>query len=129
MTTEGLLKILAFASKHNPMAKFLDQLSTHNGSDQTIERCFFLSELETRVIQPHPDINLVIVCINDAREIIGLTKMRERLLDIKLVIVLPFRDDDMISWAYKLGPRFIAYADDDTHFLESALRKMLDPFT
>ena len=120
--------ILAFASENNQMAEFLDQLSTDSTFYQPIERRPFLSEFESRLKHPHPDINAAIICIDDAKEIIDATNMREQLLDLKLVIVLPFRDNDMISWAYKLGPRFIAYADDDIYILESVLKKILDPF-
>jgi hypothetical protein len=45
--------------------------------------------------------------------------------DLRLVLVLPDREDETIAMAHKLRPRFIAYADGDYSDLTQVLHKML----
>lgn len=52
--------------------------------------------------------------------------MRPLLLDMRLVMVLPGRDEDIIAWAHKLSPRFIAYADSGHGQVAAVLDKMLN---
>ena len=54
------------------------------------------------------------------------TKMRALLIDQRIVMVLPRREPDMVAWAHKLGPRFIAYADNGENQVAGVLAKMLN---
>lgn len=54
-----------------------------------------------------------------------LSSLRTLLLDLRLILVLPFRDVDTVAWAHTLGPRFIAYADSGADPIAAVLAKML----
>jgi hypothetical protein len=51
--------------------------------------------------------------------------MRPLLTDLRLVMVLPRRHPALIAWAHKMGPRFIAYADNGQEQVGAVLNKML----
>ena len=85
-----------------------------------------LDELEVRLRRPHLDVDIILIGVGDAIEMVKLTQMRGLLIDKRIVMVLPRREPDMVAWAHKLGPRFIAYADDSEDQLVGVLGKMLN---
>jgi hypothetical protein len=87
--------------------------------------CHSLTALEMRMRRPHHHIEIVLIYVSDPAEMVKLTKMRSLLMDSRLILVLPTHDVDMVAWAHKLGPRFIAYADIGLEQAGSVLEKML----
>lgn len=84
-----------------------------------------LDALEVRLRRPHLDVDIILICVGDAIEMIKLTQMRFLLIDKRIVMVLPRHEPDMVAWAHKLGPRFIAYADTGENQVAAVLGKML----
>ncbi|MEJ2038916.1 MAG: hypothetical protein P8X55_08280 [Desulfosarcinaceae bacterium] len=52
-------------------------------------------------------------------------RLRRPRQNLEIVLVLPRRDEATVAWAHKLGPRFIAYADNGLEQVEAVLDKML----
>ena len=119
--------ILTFATGQNWLAGILDQLMAEGSFNWIIEYCNSLPALESKLRRPHPEVQLILISINTAAELIKLFELRALLLDMKLIIGLPYRNDLMAFWAFKLGPRFIAYAGDDYFLLGSVIKNILQP--
>lgn len=92
---------------------------------QTVLYCNDMETLELRLRQPRRDLEILLVFIGDAIEMAKLSSLRTLLLDLRLVLVLPFRDADTVAWAHTFGPRFIAYADNGSEPIAAVLTKML----
>jgi hypothetical protein len=91
-----------------------------------VMHCTTMDTLERRLRQPRHDIEIILISVKDAIEMAQLTELRPLLLDLRLILVLPKRDDDIVAWAHKLGPRFIAYADNGVGQVADVLDKMFD---
>ena len=46
------------------------------------------------------------------------------LLDLKIVLILPDRDREIILWGHKLYPRFLTNIEDDFESLKLVIEKM-----
>jgi hypothetical protein len=88
--------------------------------------CRSLQILEQRLRRPCHDVEILLIAVGDAIEMRQLIAMRSLLLDLRLVLVLPERDPDIIAWAHKLSPRFLAYADNGFEQVAAVLDKMLN---
>jgi hypothetical protein len=67
---------------------------------------------------------LLVVSARDD-EMAQLSTIRNLFRDLRLVMVLPRRDDEVVAWAHKLGPRFIAYADNGYDQVGAVLEKLM----
>ncbi|MDA8139297.1 MAG: hypothetical protein M0036_11655 [Desulfobacteraceae bacterium] len=116
--------ILFYAAENNPVVEALEQIVAGEIPTRPLIRCRSLNVLEQRLRRPRNDIDVILISVNDAIEMRQLNAMRALLIDLRLVMVLPWRDEDIIAWAHKLGPRFIAFADNGYEQVGPVLRKM-----
>lgn len=118
--------VIVYGSEKEIIDNSLYELTKNNSFVQDIQRYSCLEDVESRLRQPHPDIGLLIFFVKDAIEISKMTHMRSILLDLDIVIALPYHNNDMVSWAHMLGPRYISYGADDQKNLTCVLKKLLD---
>ena len=121
--------ILFYAAQRSRVVEFMEQSVAEQLPSRALIHCRSLSVLEQRLGRPRHDIEVILVSIGDAIEMRLLNTMRHLLLDLRLVIVLPSRDPDIVAWAHKLVPRFIAYADTGYEQVGAVLEKMMGPDT
>lgn len=117
--------ILFYAASTNRVVETLEHIVAEQTPACPWVRCRTLAVLEQRLRRPCHDVQIVLISVGDPIEMRRLYAMRPLLLDLRLVMVLPRRDPDLIAWAHKLGPRFIAYADNGCEQVGAVLRKML----
>lgn len=117
--------ILFYSAEKNRVVETMEQMLVELLPSHPLIHCRSLPVLEQRVGRPRNDIEVVLISINDAIEMHQLNAMRSLLLDLRLVMVLPSRDPDIVAWAHKLVPRFIAYADNGLEQVGAVLEKML----
>lgn len=68
-------------------------------------------ELKSRLEQPETQTTVVLLLINNRDELEQILLLEERLGKYQIVLMLPDRDPETLSLAYKLRPRFISYHD------------------
>ncbi len=85
-----------------------------------------VNSLTTRLRKPCHGLVIALVVIRNREEMIQFTEFQNLIRDLRLVLVLPGRDDEMVSMAHKLGPRFIAYADNGFEQAVAVVRKMAE---
>lgn len=118
--------MLFFAAEKNPVVETLEQMLEKQRWTRKVTYCRTLGALERRLRQPRHHIEIVLISVSDAIEMAKLTEIRQLLLDLRLLLVLPKRNEDTVAWAHKLGPRFIAYADNGVEQIGAVLGKMLE---
>lgn len=117
--------ILFYAAENTPVVEALEQIVASELPAHPLIRCRTLSFMEQRLRCPRNGIDVILISISDAIEMRLLSAMRLLLIDLRLVMVLPWRDEDIIAWAHKLGPRFIAFADNGYEQVGPVLNKMI----
>lgn len=117
--------ILFYAAEKNRVVESLEQIVTEQLPTRHLIHCRSLMVLEQRLRRPSHNIEILLISVSDAIEMRQLYAMRPLLLDLRLVMVLPGRDTDIVAWAHKLSPRFIAYADNGFEQVGAVLEKMV----
>lgn len=84
-----------------------------------------LEELERRLQQPRKDWKLAVLKTCSGEELKSILLMRDLLSDLHLIVILPDRDEETISLAHQLGPRFLSYADNDLNDIGSVLTNLV----
>lgn len=117
--------LLFYASQRNQAVEVLEGIVSKMLPAHKVMYCSVIDAVEKRLRRPRQNLELLLVSVQDAIEMARLTQMRALLLDMRLILVLPQRDEAMVAWAHKLGPRFIAYADIGVEQVAPVLEKML----
>jgi hypothetical protein len=117
--------MLFYAAERNSAVNVLENIVSEKLPVHKVMHCTTMDTLERRLRQPRQDLEIILISVKDAIEMAHLTELRPLLLDLRLLLVLPKRDNDIIAWAHKLGPRFIAYADNGVTQVAAVLDKML----
>jgi hypothetical protein len=118
--------MLFYAAERSSAVNVLENIVSEKLPVHKVMHCTTMDTLERRLRQPRHDIEIILISVKDAIEMAQLTELRPLLLDLRLILVLPKRDDDIVAWAHKLGPRFIAYADNGVGQVADVLDKMFD---
>ncbi len=89
----------------------------------SIEHYHRLETFLSRLKQPTFNVTAV-VAITDKASLAKLVRHKDLLTHLRTILILPDTDDDTITEAHKLYPRFITYLDDNLNAVAQVLRKM-----
>jgi hypothetical protein len=78
-----------------------------------------------RLLQPDFDSKIAVVVICTPSEIYRICSLKKIINDVRVILILPDRSSETLSAAYRLHPRFIAYADSDLQDVALILRRMI----
>ena len=114
--------ILFYATENNHVVETLERQL----ADFKVVRCRSIDTMGKRLRTPRHglEVALLVVSARDD-EMAQLSTIRNLFRDLRLVMVLPRRDDEVVAWAHKLGPRFIAYADNGYDQVGAVLEKLM----
>ena len=114
--------ILFYAQQNHRVVETLRKLLT----GLKIERFRSVASIARRLGRPCHGVQIALVVIDDGDEMTRIGEIEDLLRGLRLVIVLPGHDSGMVSTAHKLGPRFIAYADNGFEQAVAVIRKMAE---
>jgi len=113
--------ILFYAAENNRVVETLEhQLAPHK-----VARCVSFSTVEKRLRKPGHGMQVALMIVRNSEEMDWINAIHNLVRDVKLILVLPAPDSAMVARAHKLGPRFIAYADNGYDQVGAVLEKML----
>jgi len=118
------MNILCFASTTTMLEKVSKSFISLNPPGISIELYKNFETLRARLCQPRKPDCIAVVCLKNKKEIQQVTDMQEIFNGTKLILVLPKRDQESIKAAYKIFPRFLAFADDNFSDIASIVEKM-----
>lgn len=114
--------ILFYAQQNDRVVETLQKLL----AGLKIERFRSIASIAKRLGRPCHGLEIALVVIREEDEIIQIAEIQNLIRGLRLVIVLPGHDFEMVSMAHKLGPRFIAYADNGFELAVAVVRKMAE---
>lgn len=121
--------LLFYSAQKNRAVDALESLLVNHLPPHKVSYCNALEALEKRLRRPRRDLKIALLCVFDAVEMARLTELRSLLMDLRVLLVLPKRNVDTVTWAHQLGPRFVAYGDTSVAQISAVLGKMLDTLT
>ena len=84
-----------------------------------------LDSLSQRLLHPKNDHDIVVLLAKSEKELRELVHMDDLLDDLRVILILPNREDGTIAEGHTLRPRFITYTDSNFIDVAGVLSKML----
>ena len=87
--------------------------------------CRTIEGLSHRLRQPAKKPVVAVLLANDRKDLLNILSIRDLLCDIRLILILPDREEDTLTKGHTLGPRYLTYSDSDFWEVAAVLGKML----
>lgn len=118
-------KVLVYSPQENGQGKRLEQIVEAQVSDQQKEIYQSIERLSQRLRQPLFGEIIGVFFAENLQDISELLSIRHLLRDIRIILVLPDREENTVSQGHALKPRFLSYAESDFTDVAAVMRKML----
>lgn len=118
------MKLLFYYSQENPQTQSLENLVRSFVPDDSIEIYRSLGTLTERVRGPVNNITTAVFVASSLEELKKFYKLRSYFFDLRHIIILPEKNDQMIAIAHKLRPRFLSYFENGFNVVSAVLKKM-----
>jgi hypothetical protein len=92
---------------------------------ERITVCRTLEQLSRSLVRPLYDLLAVVLLINSDKELTDILAIQHLLWDVRVILLLPDRQRDTIARGHRLRPRFLTFADGNSHEVAAVLAKMM----
>jgi hypothetical protein len=119
------VSILLYSGKSNKVGKIVQIIIDRQASREPVEIFSTTEDLSTRLRRRKGDLIIVILLISSQKELIEFFLIRDLLVDIPIILILPDRKKETIHLGHKLCPRFLSYIDGNFSDVALVLNKMM----
>jgi hypothetical protein len=120
------MTLLLYLPKQVKAEEEVLQINRRAVSGHRIDLYSSMADLLKRLHQPMPEVRVAVLYASTRTELMDIIYLAYLLVDIKIVLILPDGEPEMLEKAYTLCPRFIAAAQSDFKHLGNVLKKMMD---
>ncbi|MDY6973844.1 MAG: hypothetical protein SV775_16210 [Thermodesulfobacteriota bacterium] len=85
-----------------------------------------IDSLACRLRQPGDNPSVMIIMAGSKEELSGILSLRDLLWDVRIILVLPDREEDTVARGHTLRPRLLTFVDSNFVEVAAVLEKMLD---
>lgn len=118
------MKVFVYVNSRDDLVKeFLSEISMLSAKEHMIVY-HSLNDLTTQLRQPKDEQTVIVLFAATREELVDILLIRDYLLDRKLIIILPDKEQDTIAKGYSLHPRFLTFADSDFGDTVAVINKM-----
>jgi len=122
------MSVMYYASVHTEVSEQLQTLVESAAARSPVEIYRTITSLAHRLSQPSAEVPIVFLLVAGKEDLIDIISIRNLLMDSRIIIILPDREDDTISKGHSLRPRFLSFIDSDFTELSAVLSKMLQTY-
>ena len=119
------MKVMFYSHSINGAGKKVKEILDELIPKKNLEIHRSIVSLSQRLRTPTFDVGISVLLASAKKELSDLLSIRDQLLDLRIVLILPDREDDTISQGHTLYPRFLTYTDGNFRDLRAVLHKML----
>jgi 6-phosphogluconate dehydrogenase len=122
------MSVMYYASVHTEVSEQLQKLVESTAARGTVKIHRTITNLAHRLSQPAAEVPIVVLLAAGKKDLMDIISIRTLLMDCRIIIILPDREDDTISKGHSLRPRFLSFIDSDFTELGAVLSKMLQAY-
>lgn len=117
--------VLYYRPLENIAAERLQFIIESELPDQSLEVFYSIEGFAKRLSQLFRGNCTAIILAENITDLEKLFALRNLLKDIRIVLILPDRSEEVVSMGYKLHPRFLSYSDGEFGEVAVVLKKMI----
>ena len=103
----------------------LEEMLQDVASKENVEICRTVSELARRLRMPLCDCAIVVLFVSDEKDLQSVLAIQPLLADMRIVLILPDRNDETIEAGHSLHPRYLSFTDNGLKDLKAVNPKTL----
>ncbi|MBN2419276.1 MAG: hypothetical protein JXL81_07815 [Deltaproteobacteria bacterium] len=119
------MSLLYYRPPQNTAAERLQFIIETEVPDQKIEIFYSIEGFSDRLSQSSRGNCTAIILAANIHDLEHLVKLKNLLKDIRIILILPDRSEEVVSMGYKLHPRFLSYVDSEFNEVAVVLKKMI----
>ncbi len=119
------MKVILYAKEGHETGERLHNAIERLAPKAQVETYSTIETLLARLHQNPPNITVVVLLAADRKDLVELLSISNSLNDIRIILVLPDGDNEIVSLGHKLYPRFVSYMDSNFEDVAAVLNKML----
>jgi len=120
------MNLLLYTSGTDDASRRLMEMATTFAVNGNAEYFDSLENLTGRLNRPKNNQTVVVLHAATEKELARVLSIYDYLQDIKLILILPDREEPTVAKGHKLHPRFLSYADSDFSDIGAVLNKMFE---
>ena len=120
------MSLLFYRPSQNIAAEKLQFVIESEMPDQRLEIFYSIEGLSERLSQSARGNCTAVILAENISDLENIFTLKNLLKDIRIILILPDRSDEVISMGYKLHPRFLSYMDGEFSDVAVVLKKMIN---
>ena len=84
-----------------------------------------IDDLTNRLRRPKGDPAIAVLLAGSQKDFMDILSIRDLLDQLRIILILPDRNDDTVRKGHALFPRFLTYVDGNFDWVKAVLEKML----
>lgn len=93
--------------------------------EEKVEVYRTIESLSKRLYLPRNSRSIAVLHARTKRELLDMVSLGYLFRDVRVILILPDREDETIALGHRLRPRFLTFSNSDLTRVSEVLRKML----
>jgi len=120
------MKCIFYEKKSGIIAEQIIGLLKASAIENKTELYHTIKTLSQRLTRPIDGLAIMVLIAGDRKDLLSILAIQKLFVFIKIIIILPDREDESVKIGYKLQPRFLTYVNGDISEVHAVLRKLLE---
>jgi hypothetical protein len=120
------MKCIFYEKKSGIIAGQLIGLLKASAAENKTELYHSIKTLTQRLTRPVDGLAIMVLIAGDRKDLVSILAVQKLFGLIRIIIILPDREDESVKMGYTLKPRFLTYVNGDISEVHAVLRKMLE---
>jgi hypothetical protein len=120
------MKCIFYEKKSGIIAGQIIGLLKASAIENKTELFHTIRTLSKRLTRPIDGLAIMVLIAGDRKDLLNILAIQKLFGVIKIIIILPDREDESVKMGFKLQPRFLTYVNGDLSEVHAVLRKMLE---
>ncbi len=124
--TKKAPKFIVYSRDNNEFGMELEIMIEGLTSKENVEIYRTTSDLTLRLRIPLCESVIAVLLISDQKDLKSMLSIQSLLTNIRVVLILPDRDDETIEAGHSLHPRYLSFTDNSLKDIQAVLARMIE---
>lgn len=119
-------QLIVYASDKNKSGIELEEMLEDLVSKEHIAICRTISDLTIRLRMPLCESAIAVLLVSDEEDLRSILAIQSLLINMRIVLILPDRNDMTIEAGHSLHPRYLSFMDNSLKDMKAVLARMIE---
>jgi hypothetical protein len=120
--------LIFYATDQNGVGRPLRKLHQELASEHQCEFYQTIDSLSQKLRQPLDGFSIAVFLASSHDDLMDFITIKDLLDEVRIILILPDRNEDTVKAGHTLRPRFLTYVDSNFSWVETVLKKMLSSY-